>query len=347
MNTMQSNNSDNIHVKVNLKNEFRRFSLSELKFSSLEQTLKTLFSLDPALLLAVEYQDEEQDWVTLSSDEELKLATSFCGSPLRLRIRIVGKQSTVPSSFQTESLPAQRMSVEESNTVAAPPKEIRRKQQALTKQERMTAKSERLSERINIIETRLEDPNLKSDRERVLLWKVEKLRETLKETQEAIANFPAQPEEETNSASEDSEPEITFPSDFPRRGRRCGPGRGDRPNARFAVRRGPWNKFAAEQDESVDQEPERKRSFDTKLQETPQDNPNDFRFALSEVKRCRADLKAARASREEEAIKFCEMALQEAVDRKRELACARRAERPKRPERPERAESKFRQPQRK
>jgi len=264
--------------------------------------------LDPALLLAVEYQDEEQDWVTLSSDEELKLATSFCGSPLRLRIRIVGKQSTVPS-FQTAPLPAQRMSVEESNTVAAPLKETRRKQQALTKQERMTAKSERLSERISIIETRLKDPNLKSDRERVLLWKVEKLRETWKETQEAIANFPAQSEEETNSASEDSEPEITSPSDFPRpRGRRCGPGRGDRPNARFAVRRGPWNKFAAEQDDSVDQEPERKRSFDTKFQETPQDKPNDFRFALSEVKRCRADLKAARASREEEAIKCCEMA---------------------------------------
>ncbi len=50
-------------VKANLENELRRFSMNERSYTALEDTLKSLYSLDPALQLAVEYQDEEQDWV--------------------------------------------------------------------------------------------------------------------------------------------------------------------------------------------------------------------------------------------------------------------------------------------
>jgi hypothetical protein len=63
MNMQTTNDNTTFHVKANYENILRRFSLTEVVFTSLEETLRTLYTLDPVMGLAVEYQDEEEDWV--------------------------------------------------------------------------------------------------------------------------------------------------------------------------------------------------------------------------------------------------------------------------------------------
>eukprot|EP01127_Copromyxa_protea_P022385 TRINITY_DN79_c0_g1_i2.p1 TRINITY_DN79_c0_g1~~TRINITY_DN79_c0_g1_i2.p1 ORF type:complete len:363 (-),score=64.21 TRINITY_DN79_c0_g1_i2:56-1144(-) len=87
---MQTHN-DNIntntacHIKVAFNNEFRRFTLRTIQFSQLEANLRSLFSLGDTPF-QVQFQDDEDDWILLSSDQELQHAVELTGNLLRLKI---------------------------------------------------------------------------------------------------------------------------------------------------------------------------------------------------------------------------------------------------------------------
>jgi len=67
-----------LSVKVSLHNEMRRTSLDPAaSFSTLKQAVLQLFKLKLNDELALRFQDEEGDWVTISSDEELHEAIAI------------------------------------------------------------------------------------------------------------------------------------------------------------------------------------------------------------------------------------------------------------------------------
>lgn len=76
-----------IHIKVKCGEDFRRFLLLTCQYSELANQIRTLFGIDQSEKLVIKYTDEEGDMVTVSSDEELKLAADlFSGKLLKLNI---------------------------------------------------------------------------------------------------------------------------------------------------------------------------------------------------------------------------------------------------------------------
>jgi hypothetical protein len=206
----------------------------------------------------------------------------------------------------------------------------------------LVKKAERLSTRLSNLEARLSDPNLKSERERVIYWKIEKLKDALQQTREAIEAGSAYSSDSSNSDSDINPHQAQSdlaPIPVPA-GRRCGNSKGGRPDARTAANRVSRNKRSEFQG-SVEtnsfhalavQEPEKEGGFDF------EDGTPDFRTAskipdeswqsvITEIKCCREDLKAAHKLGKQEAIQHCELALQEALEKKKERVVARRVKR--------------------
>lgn len=205
MNTTVGATTATTHVKVNYNNEFRRFALETLSFAQLESTLRVLYSLDDSVQLKVKFQDDENDWVLLSSDEELSYAVEF-GLPLRLSFQVIEVQtppptSNIPSSAEIPTVfPAAKMSDVYSSPATSfyPPAgestvPVRggrgrgrgRVGGNVTMQDRLNAKTSRLSERIEALEARLaENPTLPSERQRVLRWRLSQLQSKLSAVQE-------------------------------------------------------------------------------------------------------------------------------------------------------------------
>eukprot|EP01125_Pyxidicula_operculata_P003049 TRINITY_DN131_c0_g1_i1.p1 TRINITY_DN131_c0_g1~~TRINITY_DN131_c0_g1_i1.p1 ORF type:complete len:326 (-),score=87.47 TRINITY_DN131_c0_g1_i1:106-1083(-) len=70
-----------IHVKVTCNEEHRRFLLGEKSFQALTDKIRNLFNFDGASFVT-KYQDDEGDWVTVTSDTELEFALQLFGSKL-------------------------------------------------------------------------------------------------------------------------------------------------------------------------------------------------------------------------------------------------------------------------
>jgi len=152
-----------IHIKVEYNNEFRRFSL-EPSFHSLTATLRRSFCLVSPL--QIKFLDDEEDWVVISSDQELLYAVELNGSPLRLSIKTeVGlpSSSTVNSDIPKFQRGGWRRGGGRGRGAGVSP------------QERLAGKRIRLSERIANLEFQLKAPELKSERQRVLLWRLQSL----------------------------------------------------------------------------------------------------------------------------------------------------------------------------
>jgi hypothetical protein len=81
--------NENIHCKVFYNNEFRRFPLPRgFTLADLTLKIKTIINLDVDFI--VKYKDEEEDWITISSDLELETGLSLCNSNLfRLTISTI------------------------------------------------------------------------------------------------------------------------------------------------------------------------------------------------------------------------------------------------------------------
>jgi hypothetical protein len=96
---MQNNvNESIVHCKVFYNNEFRRFPLSKgFSLVDLISKIKTLLSLDSDF--TIKYKDEEDDWITLSSDVELETGLSLSNNNLfRLSVTVANVSTANPEN---------------------------------------------------------------------------------------------------------------------------------------------------------------------------------------------------------------------------------------------------------
>jgi len=81
-------------VKAAYDGEYRRFLLKPVTYANLETTVKSLFDLDNTCL-TLKFEDDEHDWVNITSDQELFHAIDLVSSPLRLSVQVVGAVTPV------------------------------------------------------------------------------------------------------------------------------------------------------------------------------------------------------------------------------------------------------------
>jgi len=87
--------SENIHVKLQVENNFRRFFVSQkIKFSELKNKISTLLALNTDFL--VKYLDEENEWITITSDMELETGLTLYKDIFRILIEL--KEDSVTQS---------------------------------------------------------------------------------------------------------------------------------------------------------------------------------------------------------------------------------------------------------
>jgi len=296
--TITSKNAS-VHVKVAYENEFRRFLLTPVTFEKLETMLKSLFSLD--VEFRIKFQDDENDWVLLTTDQELVYATELSGSPLRLQVKLL-ETPTPGSSCGVKARGGKGCRGQRGGMVRGGMK---------TPLERLTWKTSCLTERITQLETKLKSDDLTEDREKFLRSRLALVTKKL--------DFVKQKLNELETATVESSPELvavpvaapvpaeTGPEEDeqkPWRGRR-GFGRG-----RGGCRR------AMMSDECGPDRP----GF--KCGRKPRIAPE----LIANFRQCKADLRAARESGDSEKIKACLEAFHAAKDAKMEARDALKSE---------------------
>jgi len=90
---MDSTPVSKLVIKISLSDDIRRVSVDpkSLSFETLKSTVKRLYktlSDEDAQYLVIRYQDDESDWVTVSSDEELSEALSLVKEDRVLRLNL-------------------------------------------------------------------------------------------------------------------------------------------------------------------------------------------------------------------------------------------------------------------
>jgi len=90
--------TNTVHCKVSFNGQIRRFALDGTEFSSLKETITRLLSLNDEFVL--NYLDDESDYVTLDTKEDLKTALTL--SPKLLRIFVDKKDA--PSTISDDCL---------------------------------------------------------------------------------------------------------------------------------------------------------------------------------------------------------------------------------------------------
>jgi len=178
MQTQQSITKSPVHVKVAYENEFRRFLLEPITFEYLQTTLKTLFTLETEF--RIKFQDDENDWVLLTTDQELVYATELSGSLLRLQVKLLSSEtqkSAEPLCTEKRGRGCRGRGRGAGRVGLKSP------------EERLSMKSSRLTERINQLESKINSNKFPSERERVLRWRLTKLQEKLAFVQERKESF--------------------------------------------------------------------------------------------------------------------------------------------------------------
>jgi len=110
---MQSTQQQMIHVKATFGQDIRRFE-TEVTYSTLVDTLRTIYRLPSSNNLIIKFLDDDQDWITFSSDAELKHAAELKLNPLKLTFQVSDQQeqqSVIP--VPTESVPVPEQTTEE------------------------------------------------------------------------------------------------------------------------------------------------------------------------------------------------------------------------------------------
>jgi hypothetical protein len=90
--------TNTVHCKVSFNGQIRRFALDGTEFTSLKETIARLLSLSDEFVL--KYLDDESDYVTLDSREDLRTALML--SPKLLRILVDKKDA--PSTISDDCL---------------------------------------------------------------------------------------------------------------------------------------------------------------------------------------------------------------------------------------------------
>jgi len=210
---IQTSINEPVHVKVSLNGEFRRFLLTEFNYDKLEATVKSLFCIESAVSLR--FQDDEKDWVHVSSDEELAYAIDLSGKLLRLEVK-TDTQTTSPSVTPPSVVPDQ---------TEVPWRRGGRGGKGRggwRNPDRLEVVEARMASKIQSMEEKLNSGQLTSERERTVRWKLARTQEKLehvKAERERIATAP-----ECNE-TEDKD-HVEGWGGWGRRGGRGGRGRG-------------------------------------------------------------------------------------------------------------------------
>jgi hypothetical protein len=284
-----------VHIKVAYENEFRRFLLTPVSFEQLETTLKNLFSLNAEF--RIKFKDDEDDWVLLTSDQELIYATELSGSPLRLQVSINPSAQPAENARGRGGKGCRGRGLGRGGLISP--------------EERLTAKSSRLADRIAELEEKINSGKLTADRERVIRWRLLKLQDKLavvKSKKESFANAPSQSTEAV-AASEPVSAENVKVEEKPS----CGGGRRGRGCGRGGWRRAMMNDGT---DHPVRECPVRERKPRVAI---PPEIIENFR-------QCKSDLRAARESGDAEKIQSCMEAFKTARAAKFEARVALRAQ---------------------
>jgi len=174
----QINNNTPVHVKIALNGEFRRFLLNPLTFATLETTVKTLFTISAPVSL--KFQDDEKDWVHLTTDAELLYAIELAGSPLRVDVKILAE---VPTLGQTPTVHEE--AVQEGCWRGRGGRRGRGGcggrggHNVAERLERLEMTETRVRNRIAELQEKLDSGKLTSERERTVGWKITRLQEKL------------------------------------------------------------------------------------------------------------------------------------------------------------------------
>jgi hypothetical protein len=178
-----------VHVKAALNGEFRRFLLTPVTFDNLETVVRTLFKM-PTSILVIKFEDDEKDWVSLTTDAELLYAVELAGSPLRVNVQITGEQ-----------------------VISAPvPETVTKKcwkgkgQGKWNKKERLEAAQVRITAKIAVLEEKVKSQTLTAEREKAINAQLARLQVRLEfiaaskeamSTVETPETVPAKAEETT------------------------------------------------------------------------------------------------------------------------------------------------------
>jgi len=291
--TNTSNNRSPVHIKVAHENEFRRFLLTPVSFEQLEITLKALFNLTAEF--RIKFQDDENDWVLLSTDQELVYATELSGSPLRLQLTLLETTESQPD-VQTDGQRRGRGG----RGCRGGRGGFGGRGGCQSQEERLAKTSSRLGDRISELESKLNsEEKLPGDREEFIRCRLAKLQEklaTVKAKQESLAS--------SNSGL----PNVEQPNEDEKTGEEK-PVRGCRRGGRGC--HGGWRR-AMDGDENQEERKGRKPRVDPEI--------------LAKFRQCKADLRAARESGDAEKIEICFQAVKMAKAAKWEARAALRAQ---------------------
>jgi hypothetical protein len=212
--------------------------LSPTTFENLKNTLTISFSLEAEFTIS--FKDDENDWVLLTTEEELDYAIELSSSPLRLQIRLNSSEPARAAPTTENRFTARgrgrgcRGQGFRGRDKAVAGKGLKRK-------EKVSQKASRLSERIDMLETKLNSKKFTSERETVIRRKLAQLQANLaivKATGDSLPNSDTPQEPVASALSEPVptdetpvEPETPQRRGGPRmRGRGCGRmGGSDRP----------------------------------------------------------------------------------------------------------------------
>jgi len=93
------NTTFNVHVKMQFESEYRRFFIErKSSFQDLITKIKTILGVNSDIV--IKYKDEENEWITISSDQELDTGIILSNSVFRLHVCLL---NNVSQSMKLES----------------------------------------------------------------------------------------------------------------------------------------------------------------------------------------------------------------------------------------------------
>jgi len=216
------NQQVNTHVKVQYNTEFRRFGIqSQTTFTELERTLRDLFSIEQTCEIVIKFVDDEKDLVLISSDVELHHALTLMSPLLRLSLETSSSSPSpcaVPACGKVEEGYSCRRG--EDRPFRGPRRggfggfhgghgcRGGRGRGPRDHEDNFQRTTERLTSRIQQLETCLKQDQLPANRARAIRWRIEKLEQKLEDVQKMkdAVTEPSSPVTVTAPTSETAPP---------------------------------------------------------------------------------------------------------------------------------------------
>jgi len=164
-------NNNNVHIKVQCDNEFRRFVLAEVTYGSLADTIRSLLGFATETVFKLSYLDDESDWVLFTTDSELQYAITLSKSPFKIRVKLCTEAPVTP-----KVAPATDEAVREDKPWRG--RGGRRGRGGCQRgewNERLDAKIARLTERLAFLTAKMIENDLPEEKSRGLEWRISHL----------------------------------------------------------------------------------------------------------------------------------------------------------------------------